>query len=94
MQILDELLLTSEAQRKELFERAESSHPLIGGEDPKEVEFLGNGPQYMGRCYGRAAIVFWPRANRKLVQAQSPAGAAAIAKEAARAVGGGGGGGR
>ena len=86
----DELLLASAEQRDKYYAWDEDD-PLIpykhGPRAPEEVEFLGNGPQYMGRCYGRVAILVWPRANRARVQAQSPAGAAAQARAAAAAAG-------
>ena len=68
----DELLLTSAAQRRAFFEGEGEGTFIEMDERPTEVEFLGNGPQYMGRCYGRAAIVFWPRANRSKVSALAP----------------------
>jgi hypothetical protein len=86
----DELLLASEQVRHELLQymaeygwHGESVlDPELG---PARVELLGNGPQYEGRCYGRAAIVLWPRANRDKIQAMTPAGKAAQARAAWRA---------
>jgi hypothetical protein len=33
-------------------------------DDPKALEFAGNGGWFPGRWYSRAAIIFWPRAHR------------------------------
>jgi hypothetical protein len=33
-------------------------------EDPKALEFAGNGGWFPGRWYSRAALIFWPRAHR------------------------------
>ena len=69
----NELLLTSETVRKDIIKMNN-----LGIERVEDVEFLGNGPQYCGRCYGRVALLFWPKAHRKLVQQQFPAGKAAL----------------
>ena len=82
--LADELLLSSEAsasdKRKAFYEYFDQplNRLLDCDESIEKVEFLGNGPQYEGRCYGRVAILFWPRSNRARVQAQSKAGAAAL----------------
>jgi hypothetical protein len=89
----DEFLLSSEATRRKCFEEGLNFDKLDDGlsfderdkQQPEEVEFLGNGPVYEGRCYGRVALLLWPRANRAKVQAQSPAGRAVQAR--ARAAG-------
>ena len=72
----NELLLLSESVRKEVVDVSHADKRVA------DVEFLGNGPQYMGRCYGRVALLFWPKANRHLVLQQFPAGKAAAEKAA------------
>ena len=71
----NELLLTSESARKDIIDMNGVMEKRL-----ENVEFLGNGPQYMGRCYGRVAILFWPKANRDKVRQQFPAGKAAAEK--------------
>jgi len=78
MSIYDnELLLLSESIRKEVIEAYSHADQRVD-----DVEFLGNGPQYMGRCYGRVALIFWPKANRKKILLQFPAGKAVSEKAA------------
>ena len=77
MNIFDnELLLLSESIRKEVVDVSDADQRVA------DVEFLGNGPCYMGRCYGRVALMFWPKANRQKILQQFPAGKAAAEKAA------------
>jgi hypothetical protein len=77
MSIYDnELLLLSESIRKEVINVSYAEQRVT------DVEFLGNGPCYMGRCYGRVALMFWPKANRKKILLQFPAGKAVAEKAA------------
>lgn len=46
----------------------------LGLNKQERLEFLGNGPQYMGRFYSRAALVFWPRSHRPAVLEKSSEG--------------------
>ena len=74
----DELLLTSDELKKEIFEGTN------GFDDMESMEFLGNGCPYGGQWYSRAAIVMWPRAHRETIKAQLAEQAADVATKAAK----------
>lgn len=67
------LFASEEAARK--YRKDEDDHGIHAiVEDPKDVEFLGNGCPYEGRIYSRAVILIWPKAHREAIELQTKGG--------------------
>ena len=62
-----EVLVASEVVRESIAKNKEARSELMD-RVPGSVEYLGNGCPFPGQAYARAAIVFWPRANRAQIK--------------------------
>jgi len=75
-----ELLFASQETAAKFREDSVYGHgkQVILENDPKEIEFLGNGMPYMGRTYSRAVLLIWPKAHRRDIQSQTKGGRAVL----------------
>ena len=73
-----ELLFASQETAAKFREESYDGKSVILENDPKEIEFLGNGMPYPGRKYSRAVLLIWPKAHRRDIQSQTKGGRAVL----------------